>query len=57
MYGSNEMHVAVRDCGVKLISGDQLVSTNQITVAILLAMYEVIREFQPAKNKQMIYHQ
>lgn len=50
------MHPAIKECGLKLISGDQLQSTNQVTVAILLAMYEFIKDFKPQK-KGIIFHQ
>lgn len=39
------IHPAVKTTGIKLISGDQLCSTNQVTVAILLAIYEVVKDF------------
>lgn len=51
------MHPAVKDCGLKLISGDQLQSTNQVTVAILLALFEVIKDFQPEEGTSVIWHQ
>ena len=50
------MHPAVKECGLRLISGDQLQSTNQVTVAILLAVFEVIKDFKP-EDKALIWHQ
>ena len=52
LYDSNfeallksDIHPVVKSTGIKLISGDQIMSTNQITVAILLAIYEVVKDF------------
>ena len=49
------MHPAVKECGLKLISGDQLQSTNQVTVAIFLAVFEVIKDFEP-EDSAIIWH-
>lgn len=59
VYGNHDdlyvdIHPAIHDVGIKLLS-DEFKGTNQITVAILLALKEVIREF--TQTKRMIYHQ
>ena len=48
------MHPALQDLGVKLVQ-DKYHGTNQITVAILLAVKEVIRQFKTKGNTK--YHQ
>ena len=49
------MHPAIHDLGLKLLS-DAFMGTNQTTVAILVALKEVIRTFTQTK-KNMVYHQ
>jgi len=39
------MHPAIHDVGLKLIT-DSYLGTNQTTVAILLALKEVVRDFE-----------
>lgn len=48
-----ELHPAIHDLGIKLIA-NKFYGTNQTTVAILLAVKEVVREF--TQTKRMIYH-
>lgn len=44
-----DIHPAVHDTGVKLLT-DKLQSTNQKTVAVLLTISEVIKQFKPTKK-------
>ena len=41
---SNDMHPAVHDLSLKLIA-EKFTSTNQLTLALLLTLKEVIRDF------------
>lgn len=50
-----DIHPAVHDTGVKLLT-NKLQSTNQKTVAVLLTIAEVIKQFTTSK-KSMDYHQ
>jgi hypothetical protein len=48
------MHPAIHDIGLKLIA-DRFQGTNQTTVAVLVAVKEVIRSFIQTK-RNMVYH-
>jgi hypothetical protein len=52
--GLDEMHPSIHDVGLKLVT-DKFEGTNQTTVAILLALKEVIKEFKQT-NKKIVYH-
>lgn len=51
-----EIHPAIHDLGIKLLGG-QFQGTNQVTVAILIAIKEVIKEFKQNQSKRMVYYQ
>ena len=51
---TEQIHPSIHDLGIKLLA-DKFQSSNQMTVAILLAIKEVIKDFK--QTKKMIYHQ